>query len=469
MNCKLLIIDDELLIRMSLESGLEDLGYQVRTAENIAAGLAIAESFSPDVLLLDNRLQNDSGLSHVADFKNLDEDLIIILMTAYGSIQQAVEAMKKGVDHFVQKPFDLEEIHLYISRSMQQRTNTRRLELMGRRTRKFLGVSPAVRKIRETIDILANADNVDLLVCGETGTGKEVVVREVHQKSARAKEPFVKINCSAIPENLLESELFGYEKGAFTGAAGSKKGLMELANGGTVFLDEIGEMPLSMQAKLLSFLEDRSFKRIGGLRDIEVNVRIAAATNRDLEEEVRKGNFREDLYYRLNVMQILIPPLRERPEDIPALCSYYLEHYNLRFGKKLTGISPEFIDWLMRRHWKGNVRELRNVLERSVLLSTGDILDGRENDLFPQNTPSPAPAGYSWPLRDLSKGPVDLRKEVDAFERAYIDRALSLCDGSLSKAAQLLGCTRFTLRRRLEADGAVSEDPSDAAPGSAKQ
>ena len=243
---------------------------------------------------------------------------------------------------------------------------------------------------------------------------------------------------------------------------------MELANGGTVFLDEIGEMPLSMQAKLLSFLEDRSFKRIGGLRDIEVNVRIAAATNRDLEEEVRKGNFREDLYYRLNVMQILIPPLRERPEDIPALCSYYLEHYNLRFGKKLTGISPEFIDWLMRRHWKGNVRELRNVLERSVLLSTGDILDGRENDLFPQNTPSPAPSGYSWPLRDLSKGPVDLRKEVDAFERAYIDRALSLCDGSLSKAAQLLGCTRFTLRRRLEADGAVSEDPSDAAPGSAK-
>ena len=438
MNCKLLIIDDELLIRMSLESGLEDLGYQVRTAENIAAGLAIAESFSPDVLLLDNRLQNDSGLSHVADFKNLDEDLIIILMTAYGSIQQAVEAMKKGVDHFVQKPFDLEEIHLYISRSMQQRTNTRRLELMGRRTRKFLGVSPAVRKIRETIDILANADNVDLLVCGETGTGKEVVVREVHQKSARAKEPFVKINCSAIPENLLESELFGYEKGAFTGAAGSKKGLMEL-------------------------------KRIGGLRDIEVNVRIAAATNRDLEEEVRKGNFREDLYYRLNVMQILIPPLRERPEDIPALCSYYLEHYNLRFGKKLTGISPEFIDWLMRRHWKGNVRELRNVLERSVLLSTGDILDGRENDLFPQNTPSPAPSGYSWPLRDLSKGPVDLRKEVDAFERAYIDRALSLCDGSLSKAAQLLGCTRFTLRRRLEADGAVSEDPSDAVTGSAKQ
>ena len=200
-------------------------------------------------------------------------------------------------------------------------------DIYGRETYESL-----CRKIRETIDILANADNVDLLVCGETGTGKEVVVREVHQKSARAKEPFVKINCSAIPENLLESELFGYEKGAFTGAAGSKKGLMELANGGTVFLDEIGEMPLSMQAKLLSFLEDRSFKRIGGLRDIEVNVRIAAATNRDLEEEVRKGNFREDLYYRLNVMQILIPPLRERPEDIPALCSYYADKGGLIIG-----------------------------------------------------------------------------------------------------------------------------------------
>ena len=452
MNCKLLIIDDEPLIRMSLESGFSDLGYHVRTAESAAEGLKEAEDFSPDVLLLDNRLKNDSGLSHVTEFKAMDEDLIIILMTAYGSIQQAVEAMKQGVNHFVQKPFDLEEIQLIIERNMQQRTNARRLELMQRRTRKFLGVSPAVRKIREAIDILAKTDNVDLLVCGETGTGKEVVVREVHEKSARAKQPFVKINCSAIPENLLESELFGYEKGAFTGASGSKKGLMELADGGTVFLDEIGEMPLAMQAKLLSFLEDRSFKRIGGLRDVEVNVRIAAATNRNLEEEVRRGTFREDLYYRLNVMQILIPPLRERPEDIPALCSYYLEHYNLRFGKKLTGISPDFMDQLMRRSWKGNVRELRNVLERSVLLSTGDILDGSESEAFrPAESPSARPGAF-YPMKDLKQGPVDLKQEVDAFERAYIDRALALSDGNLSRAAQLLSCSRFTLRRRLDGE-----------------
>lgn len=454
MNYRLLIIDDELLIRMSLESGMTDLGYQVKSAENIREGLALAESFHPSAILLDNRLGNDSGLAHVAELRRLDEDMMIILMTAYGSVLQAVEAMKLGVSHYIQKPFDLEEVDLVIRRGMEQLSSRRSLEVMKLRPKRLLGVSPAMQHIRENIQLLAENDNVDILICGETGTGKEVVVNTIHDKSSRANQPLVKINCGAIPEQLLESELFGYEKGAFTGAAKTKKGLMELANGGTVFLDEIGELPLAMQAKLLTFLEDRRFKRVGGLQDIEVNVRVAAATNRDLEQEVREGRFREDLFYRLNVMQIRIPPLRERTEDIPLLCQFYLEHFNHKFNKTLSSVAPEFLTQLKNYYWKGNVRELRNVMERCALFSRGDVLTGRESGL--PSSPAPLPSDTAtvrgYPLKDLSKAPIDLRQEVESFERAYIDKALELADGNLSRAAQLLGCTRFTLRRRLGAE-----------------
>lgn len=449
MKYKVLVVDDEFLIRMTLEGGLSDLGYQVESAGNIQEGLERAEVFRPDAVLLDNRLGDGAGLDHVANFKRLDEDVQVILMTAYGSVSQAVEAMKLGVSHYIQKPFDLEEIDLIIRRGMEQLTSRRQLELMKLRCRRLLGVSPAIQRIREDIRVLAENDNVDILICGETGTGKEVVVNNIHDSSSRRDKPLVKINCGAIPPNLLESELFGYEKGAFTGAAKTKKGLMELANEGTVFLDEIGEMPLAMQAKLLTFLEDRVFKRVGGLRDIEVNVRIAAATNRNLEEEVRKGNFREDLYYRLNVMQISIPPLRERPEDIPVLCQFYLEHFNRKFNKSLRGIDPAFLEVLERYHWQGNVRELRNVMERCTLFSRGELLNGTETGLTLSPCAQPAP-GNGFPMHDLSQGAIDLRREVDAFERTYIDRAMELSGGNLSRAAQMLGCTRFTLKRRLE-------------------
>ena len=276
-----------------------------------------------------------------------------------------------------------------------------------------------------------------------------MVVNAIHNSSPRRDTPLVKINCGAIPETLLESELFGYEKGAFTGANKTKKGLMELASGGTVFLDEVGELPLSMQAKLLTFLEDRRFKRVGGLRDIEVNVRIIAATNRDLEAEVQKGTFREDLFYRLNVMQIRIPPLRERREDIPVLARYYLEHFNRKFGKHVKDIDPAFLAEMERYSWKGNVRELRNVMERCVLFCQGELLTGEETGLEFKRDSGP-PAGPSYPMKDLSQGPIDLKQEVDAFERSYIHRALELSGGNSSRAAQLLGCTRFTLKRRLE-------------------
>ncbi len=450
MKYKVLVVDDEFLIRMTLESGLSDLGYQVDTAGDIQEGLKRAEALRPDVVLLDNRLGDEAGLDHISDFKRLDEDVQVILMTAYGSVSQAVEAMKLGVSHYVQKPFDLEEVDLIIRRGIEQLTSRRSLELMKLRPRCLLGASPAIQRIRSDIQVLAENDTVDLLICGETGTGKEVVVHNIHDNSARRNKPLVKINCGAIPPNLLESELFGYEKGAFTGAAKTKKGLMELANGGTVFLDEIGEMPLVMQAKLLTFLEDRTFKRVGGLRDIEVNIRIAAATNRNLEEEVRKGSFREDLYYRLNVMQISIPPLRERPEDVPVLCQFYLEHFNRKFNKSIRGIDPDFLAVLERYHWHGNVRELRNVMERCTLFSKGDLLTGAETGLT--LSPRRPASGLSFPMYNLELGAIDLRHEVDAFERSYIDRAMELSGGNLSRAAELLGCTRFTLKRRLDAE-----------------
>ena len=449
MKYKVLVIDDEPLIRMSLESGLSDLGYQVRCAGGVGEGLALAAQLRPDAVLLDNRVGAERGIDHIADFKKLDEDMILILMTAYGSVSQAVEAMKLGVSHYVQKPFDLDEIDLIITRAMKQLLSRRSLELMKLRPRKLLGESAAICRIRQDIGVLAENDNVDILICGETGTGKEVVVNTIHEQSSRHDKPLVKINCGAIPENLLESELFGHEKGAFTGADKTKKGLLELANGGTVFLDEVGELPPSMQAKLLTFLEDRSFKRVGGLQDIEVNVRVAAATNRDLEDEVQKGRFREDLYYRLNVMRIHIPPLRERPEDIPVLCRFYLEHFNRKFNKSLRGIAPEFLALLQSYYWKGNVRELRNVMERCVLFSRQSVLTGEETGLDTLLAVRPRTGG-SFPMRDLAQESIDLKLEVDAFERAYIDTAMQLSGGNISQAAQLLGCTRFTLKRRLE-------------------
>lgn len=455
MKYKVLVIDDELLIRMSLESGLSDLGYQVRCADTISEGLSLAAKLHPDAILLDNRVGEERGIDRIPDFKKLDEDVILILMTAYGSVSQAVEAMKLGVSHYVQKPFDLDEIDLVITRAMEQLLSRRSLELMKLRPRKLLGESSAICRIRQEIRVLAENDNVDILICGETGTGKEVVVNTIHEQSSRHDKPLVKINCGAIPENLLESELFGHEKGSFTGADKTKKGLIELANGGTVFLDEVGELPLAMQAKLLTFLEDRSFKRVGGLQDIEVNIRVAAATNRDLEAEVQKGRFREDLYYRLNVMQIRIPPLRERPEDIPVLCRFYLQHFNRKFNKSLQDIAPEFLALLQSYYWKGNVRELRNVMERCVLFNRQSVLTGEETGLDTLLAVRPR-AGGSFPMHDLSQQSIDLKHEVDAFERAYIDQAMQLSGGNLSQAAQMLGCTRFTLKRRLE-DGDMDQ------------
>ena len=289
----------------------------------------------------------------------------------------------------------------------------------------------------------------NILIHGETGTGKELFAQSIHNSSRRRKGPFVAINCAALPENLLESELFGYERGAFAGALKTKKGLIELADGGTVFLDEIGELPMAMQTKLLTFLDDRKFKRIGALEDTAVDVRIIAATNRNLEEAIKAGQFREDLFYRLNVMQIEIPPLRDRREDIPVLCDYYLDYYNKAFARNIEKVDPDFMRELLLYDWKGNVRELKNIFERCFLFSQGNILE-KHVELAPVEREARPESGDCIYLKDLKKGPLDLEQEVAALEKRYMSEALKLSGNNLTRAAALLGVTRFSMKRKME-------------------
>lgn len=446
---KILVVDDEFLIRYTLEEGLKDRGYDARSAETVEEAVECVKIFHPNIVILDNLLEHSVGMDEIATFRNLDDDIQVILMTAYGSVSQAVEATKRGAFHYVLKPFDLDEIDFIIKRCLEQMKRRDSLEFLKGKSRDFTGVSEAVCQIRSQIQVLGENSSVNVLLRGETGTGKEVVARLIHDCSDRRENLMVRINCGAIPENLLESELFGYERGAFAGALKTKKGLIELANGGTVFLDEIGELPLSMQTKLLTFLDDRKYKRIGGLEDIELDVRVIAATNRNLEKAIEEGQFREDLFYRLNVMQIEIPPLRERREDIPALCDYYLDYYNKSFARNIEKVEPDFMRELILYDWKGNVRELKNIFERCFLFSQGNVLE-KHVELTPVKKSQGNAAGTCYYLKDLEKGPISLEQEVSVLEKLYMEQSLKICNNNLTRAAALLGMTRFSMKRRMD-------------------
>lgn len=446
---RILIVDDEFLIRYTLEEGLRDRGHDTASVASVEEALEYVKKYHPAVVLLDNLLEHSVGMETIPDFKQIDEDIQIILMTAYGSVSQAVEAIKIGACDYVLKPFDMDEVDFMVRRCLDQMKSRDSLEFLKGKPQEFTGVSQAASQIRSEIRVLGANSTVNVLLRGETGTGKEIVARLIHAHSDRSDNLMVRINCGAIPENLLESELFGYERGAFAGALKTKKGLIELANGGTVFLDEIGELPMSMQAKLLTFLDDRRFKRIGALEDTEVDVRVMAATNRDLEKAIKEGAFREDLFYRLNVMQIVIPPLRERREDIPALCDYYLDYYNKAFAKGIERVDPDFMRELILYDWKGNVRELKNIFERCFLFSQGNTLE-KHVELVPASKEAAPPGGECYYLKDLTQGPVSLEQEVAALEKRYMDQALKLCNNNLTKAAALLGTTRFSMKRRME-------------------
>ena len=446
---KILVVDDEFLIRYTLEEGLKDRGYDAKSAGTIEEAVECVKKFHPNVVILDNLLEHSVGMDEIATFKNMDEDIQVILMTAYGSVSQAVEATKRGAYDYVLKPFDVDEIDFIIKRCLEQMKRRDSLEFLKGKSQDFTGISEAVCQIRSQIKVLGENSSVNVLIRGETGTGKEVVARQIHDCSDRRENLMVRINCGAIPENLLESELFGYEKGAFAGALKTKKGLIELANGGTVFLDEIGELPLAMQTKLLTFLDDRKYKRIGGLEDIELDVRVIAATNRNLERAIAQGQFREDLFYRLNVMQIVIPPLRERREDIPALCDYYLDYYNKSFAKNIERVEPDFMRELILYDWKGNVRELKNIFERCFLFSQGNVLE-KHVELTPVEKTETGGHGNCYYLKDLEKGPISLEQEVLVLEKLYMNQALKISNNNLTKAAALLGTTRFSIKMKME-------------------
>lgn len=445
---KVLIVDDEFLIRLTLSEGLKDRGYETQAAGTVQEALELMGHFRPQAVLLDNRLENSLGMDEIATFKAADEDVQVILMTAYGSVAQAVEATKRGAYDYILKPFDIDEIDRIVSRAIEQEKSRESLEFLKGKSREFIGVSEEAVRIRRNIGILAKNSSVNVLIRGETGTGKEVAAALIHEASDRSENLMVRINCGAIPENLMESELFGYERGAFAGAMKTKKGLIELAAGGTVFLDEIGELPLSMQTKLLAFLDHKTFRRVGGLEDIGVDTRVIAATNRNLEKAIEDGEFREDLFYRLDVMELEIPPLRERREDIPALCEYYLGYYNRKFARSIRSVAPDFMRELLLYDWKGNVRELKNIFERCFLFSSGDVLE-KHVELRKTDWRADSRTGEAFALKDLSEGPVDLEQEVQALEQIYMDQALKLCGNNMTKAAALLGITRFSMRRKL--------------------
>ncbi len=455
MNKRVMVVDDEASIRISLEEGLKDFEYEVETVSSIEAARTSLLSFRPQLLILDVRLKDGDGIDFIDHVKSVDKDIEVIVMTAYGDIQKAVDAMKKGALEFVTKPFDMDEIEVLVKRAFEGIYKNQRLLIyenrheMEKGKESILTQNEGMKSLLLQAKKVAMQDSVTVLITGETGTGKELMADYIHNNSVRRKTPMVKINCAAIPKDLFESELFGHEKSAFTGANQLKKGMFEIADGGTVFLDEIGEIPLEQQAKLLRFLENRILKRVGGLQGISVNVRVIAATNRNLLEMVNKGLFRADLYYRINVVPINIRALRERREDILYLAEHFRGHYNQKFNKALLGFSEEASELMMAYSWPGNVRELKNLIERACIIQDEGAIKLSE---FPSGVQSDLTSGYSFDfLKWLERGQaIDLTEHLTTLENECIDRALEICHGNQSKAAELLNISRFALKRRLE-------------------
>jgi DNA-binding NtrC family response regulator len=444
-SASILVVDDEALLRWSLKQRLEQDGHTI--TEAATAFEALEKATAADLVLLDFKLPDGDGLSVLRRVKEQTPDTPVILMTAYSTIENAVEAMKLGAYHYVNKPFNLDEVSLLVAKALE--TGYLRREVKAYKTSEgreasfdaVIGHSPTMTAVKALLARVATSPASTVLLTGETGTGKDLAAKAIHYNSDRAGRSFVNITCSALPEQLLESELFGHERGAFTDARQQKRGLLETANGGTVFLDEIGEMTPGLQAKLLRFLEDRTFKRVGGLVDIRVDVRVVAATNRDLEHEVKAGRFREDLFYRLQVMPIALPPLRERRGDVILLAEFFINRFNREFRKHVRGLSPRAVETLERYGWPGNVREVRNAIERAMLLTDREWL---EPDDFTTLTRTVPGTSFQLPAEGVNLEDVERQLVVQALERA---------GGNQTRAAQLLGIHRDQVRYRIEKFG----------------
>jgi DNA-binding NtrC family response regulator len=429
----LVIIEDDETIALSLSVFFEKKGYEIIHAPTGEEGLKIVLREVPDAVLLDIRLPDIHGIEILKEIKKDYPEISVIMMTGYGEIEEAVEAMKCGAEYYFKKPIDLDELAIVVEKSLAIKQMRQEAALNRESPYSIVGRSKHIQGLTHMINLLAANPSTTVLIQGETGTGKELVARNIHARSARRENPFVAVNCAAIPENIVESELFGYESGAFTDAKKTRKGLFELADNGTLFLDEIGDMPLNTQSKILRVLENKTIKRLGGARDIFVNVRIIAATNKDLDNLIRSGSFREDLYYRLNVMPLVISPLRERPEDILPLSDFLLEDIKRTLGKKeIGGFTDDAISVLNSYNWPGNTRELRNVIERAAILcQKGDI--SARYLILPDK-------------QALQKTQITLEE----IERTHIMKVLQMTEGNRTRAAQLLGIARSTLNQKIK-------------------
>lgn len=451
----ILVVDDERLIRWSLKQKLELWGYHVSEAEDGSTALGRLQIDNPDMVTLDVRLPDMSGLDVLREIKQRDPKLPVIMITAYGAVDLAVDALRLGAFDFIEKPINFEKFQNSIKNALE--ANWMRTELErnvdASKSRfsieNIAGKSRSMQEIRKLAQKVAVSEATTVLILGESGSGKDLFARAIHYESSRRERPFFAMNCAAVPETLLETELFGHEKGAFTDAKNMKKGIFELADGGTVFLDEISEMKYPLQAKILRVLEDQTFRRVGGIKDITVNVRIIAASNRNLEDAVREGIFREDLYYRLSVIPIHIPPLREHSEDAPALVEFFINHYNLKFKKHVKGITKEALALMKAYTWPGNVRELRNVIERAMILEDNDYID------VPQLPIRVSEPQNSLKKLETSKGGFDFQIpktgiSLEYVEKELIQQALAYAGGNKTKAARLLNITRDTLRYKVK-------------------
>ncbi|MBX2989642.1 MAG: sigma-54-dependent Fis family transcriptional regulator [Bacteroidetes bacterium] len=462
---KILIVDDEAILTESLQNILSSTGYDVTSCLQGEDFLSMLTSVNPDLVLLDIFMGKVNGLQLLRKMKEEGNDIPVLMMTGHADVGLAVEAMKEGALDFVLKPFELAHLSVLIEKAMEQSQLKRKVkvlqsELEEQRQRSgIIGKSPALHRVLDTAEKLAQSDNTTVLLEGESGTGKELLARFIYQKSPRADKAFITVNCGAIPKNLAESEFFGYEKGAFTGATDKmRQGKFELADDGTIFLDEIGELSLDMQVKLLRVLEDRRFYRLGGTRELKVNVRVIAASNRDLAREVQEGRFREDLFYRLNVASVKVPPLRERIEDIGVISYAFLQEFSKKFSKETPKLSDDALSLLQNLQWKGNIRELRNAIERVVLLTSGPLLtvehfafleDGMARNVNGEGN------GKAYRLEIPSAG-VSMGQVV----RDLILKTLIITNGNQVHAAKILGLTRSKLRYRMDQLGIHPEQRS---------
>ena len=446
----ILIVDDEEVLQDVLASLVREEGHEPIAARTGEEALTLLEREEVDLVLLDLMLPGVPGIQVLREIRRREPDQVVVVITAYSSIETAIEAMREGAFHYIPKPFKNEEVLLTIRKGLEQRrlaVENRALKQQLRQRFGFdniLGKSKPMQQVFELIQLSAPAKS-NILILGESGTGKELVAKAIHHHSRRADGPFVTVNSGSMPADLLESNLFGHIRGAFTGAVASKKGLFELAANGSIFFDEIGNIPLDTQAKLLRVIQEKEFMRLGGIDTVKVDVRIIAATNADLEDTVQAGQFREDLYYRLNVITVTLPPLRKRNEDIPLLVQHFLHQYARENEKPIRDVAPRAMELLLDYHWPGNVRELENVIERAVVLSTGETLDV---DLLPTSVRHPETLGFSPP--SLPANGISFKEAVSDYERQLIVKALQNCGGVQKKAAEMLRVKPTTLHEMMK-------------------